>query len=271
MIYLIKKADIAVWPPFPGFYTVGNAKSCVAVCTLKEVDMILPVQKTAICGRCLTENVGIERIIKNLISNPNIRFLVLCGIEPKGHFVGQAFKCIRDNGVKDGNIVGAAGAMPYLKNTSQKEIERFNKQIELVDLIEVVDVKKIEEAINSCIARDPGAFEDGQKIEVRQIETIPANFDHVKDISLDKAGWFLISIDMKKKEIIAEHYMGYGADAKVHCRIVGKSSEEIVGTIVKLNIISDLYHAAYLGKELEKAEIALKTGKQYEQDKPLEF
>ncbi|MFZ3077580.1 MAG: tetrahydromethanopterin S-methyltransferase subunit A [Candidatus Aenigmatarchaeota archaeon] len=268
---MVKKIDVGKWPPFPGFYTVGDAKSCVAVCTLKEVDMILPVAKTAICGRCLTENVGIERIIKNLISNPNIRFLILCGTEPKGHFVGQAFKCIRDNGVKDGNIVGAAGAMPYLKNTSQEEISRFNKQIELIDLIEIIDVKKIEDVIDGCIARDPGALEDGQKIEMKQIETIPANFDQIKDISLDKAGWFLISIEKEKKEIVAEHYVGYGADAKVHCRIVGKTAEDVAGTIVKLNLVSDLYHAAYLGKELEKAEIALKAGKHYEQDKPLEF
>ncbi len=268
---MIKKVDINGWPALPGFYTVGDPKSCVAVCTLKEVDMILPVQKTAISGRCLTENVGIERVIKNLVSNPNIRFLILCGTEPKGHFVGQAFKCVRDNGVKDGNIIGAAGAMPYLKNTSQEEIERFNKQIELVDLIDVVDVKKIEESIDSCISRDPGAYEDVQKIEIKQIKTIPANFDHVKDISLDKAGWFLISPDRERKEIVAEHYVGYGADAKAHCRIVGKTAEEIAGTITNLGLVSDLYHATYLGKELEKAEIALKTGKQYEQDKPLEL
>jgi tetrahydromethanopterin S-methyltransferase subunit A len=265
-----KKIDASGWPALPGFYTVGDPKSCVAVCTLKEVDMVLPVAKAAITGRCLTENVGVERIIKNLISNPNIRFLVLCGTEPKGHFVGQAFLCIKNNGVKDGNIVGAAGAMPYLKNTSQEEIKRFNRQIELVDLIEIIDVKKIEDAIDNCIARDPGAFE-GEAVGIKQIETIPANFDHVKDISLDKAGWFLISIDRERKEIVAEHYAGYGADAKVHCRIVGKTAEDVAGTIVKLSLISDLYHATYLGKELEKAEIALKTGKQYEQDKALEF
>lgn len=265
-----KKADVNGWPALPGFYTVGDPKSCVAVCTLKEVDMVLPVVKTAISGRCLTENVGIERIIKNLISNHNIRFLVLCGTEPKGHFVGQAFKCIRDNGVKDGNIVGAAGAMPYLKNTSHEEIERFNKQIELVDLIEIVDVKKIEEAIDNCIARDPGAFDGGQKIEIKDIKTLAANFDHVKDISLDKAGWFLISINREKKEITAEHHTGYGAEAKVHCRIVGKTAEEVAGTIVKLGLVSDLYHATYIGKELEKAEIALKTGKNYEQDNAIE-
>ncbi len=270
VLILVKKVDVNGWPALPGFYTVGDMKSCIAVCTLKEVDMILPVQKTAISGRCLTENVGIERVIKNLISNPNIRFLILCGTEPKGHFVGQAFLCIKNNGVKDGNIIGASGAMPYLKNTSQEEIERFNKQIELVDLIEVVDVKRIEETIDSCIARDPGFFGDGQKIETKQIETIPASFDRAK-IELDKAGWFLISIDREKNEIAAEHYVGYGADAKAHCRIAGKTAEEIAGTITKLGLVSDLYHAAYLGKELEKAEIAMRAGKRYEQDKPLEF
>lgn len=265
-----KKIDVNGWPALPGFYTVGDPKSCVAVCTLKEVDLALPVAKTAITGRCLTENVGIERVIKNLIINPNIRFLILCGEEPKGHFVGQAFKCIKVNGVKDGKIIGAIGAMPYLKNTSQEEVIRFNKQIELVDLIGVADTKKIEEAIDRCIAKDPGAFVDGAVL-VKQIENYPAKFDHVKEISLDKTGWFLISINRERGEIIAEHYIGYGIEAKAHCRIIGKTVEEIVGTITKLGLVSDFYHAAYLGKELQKAEIALKTGKQYEQDKPLEF
>ena len=255
------------WPSIPGRYEVGNIDSPVAVCTLKDVDIKIPMDKVAISGICFTENVGIERVIKNLISNPKIRFLVLCGAEPKGHFVGQAFKCIKENGVDNGKIIGAMGAMPFLKNVTKEEIERFKEQIEIVDLIEVADNAKIEQAIDECLKKNPGAFED-RGIRVDETETIIASVQE-NGIKLDSNGWFVINLDREKKRIIAEHYIGYGNEAKLQRRIVGKTPEEIAATITRLGLVSDLYHAAYLGKELQKAEIALKTGKEYEQDKPL--
>jgi tetrahydromethanopterin S-methyltransferase subunit A len=35
----------------------------------------------AITGTLQTENLGIERLIPNVLANPNIRFLVVCGAE----------------------------------------------------------------------------------------------------------------------------------------------------------------------------------------------
>ena len=54
------------WPVIPGRYEVGNKDSCVAVCTLKDVDIKIPMDKVAIAGICLTENVGIENIMYDL-------------------------------------------------------------------------------------------------------------------------------------------------------------------------------------------------------------
>ena len=70
----------------------------------------------AICGSCKTENLGLEKVIANIISNPNIRFLLLCGTEVKGHLAGQTFAALHKGGVKDGRVVGAEGAIPFIEN-----------------------------------------------------------------------------------------------------------------------------------------------------------
>ncbi|MDI9616748.1 MAG: dihydropteroate synthase-like protein [Methanothrix sp.] len=59
--------------------------------------------------------------------------------------------------------------------------------------------------------------------------------------------------------------------AAVHDRMVikGRTAREILDTAIDLNLVSRLDHAAYLGRELEKAEIALRLGKSYTQDEEL--
>lgn len=51
--------------------------------------------------------------------------------------------------------------------------------------------------------------------------------------------------------------------------IKGKTAEAVYAKIVQLGLVTRLDHSAYLGSELEKAEIALKTGKEYIQDKEM--
>ena len=57
----------------------------------------------AIAGPCKTENLGIEKVVANIISNPNIRFLILAGAEVQGHITGQSFKALHENGAEDSN------------------------------------------------------------------------------------------------------------------------------------------------------------------------
>lgn len=146
------------WPPLPGDYVVGNPQSPVAICTLSfHVDVEAPY---AIRGVCRTENVGIERVVVNLVSNPNVRFLILCGEEVAGHNVGGCFKALKRYGVDPNSrrIINAPGPIPVVGNLPLKAIERFREQVELVDLIGVVDSTKIAEEVYRCVERDPGAY-----------------------------------------------------------------------------------------------------------------
>ncbi|WP_421077123.1 tetrahydromethanopterin S-methyltransferase subunit A [Methanothermococcus sp. Ax23] len=163
-----KKAPASGWPIVSGEYVVGNPESCVAVVTLGShgIDEAAIEAGAAISGPCHTENLGIEKVVANYISNPNIRFMVVCGSEVQGHITGQCFKALHENGIgDDGGIIGAKGAIPFLENAGKDAIERFQRQIvEVVDLIDVEDTGKIAQAIKDCISKDPGAIDEDPMI-----------------------------------------------------------------------------------------------------------
>jgi len=84
----------------------------------------------------------------------------------------------------------------------------------------------------------------------------------------DPKGCFKIMINRAKNEIVALHFSAAQQD-KPALIIKGKTAENVYTEIVEAGLVTRLDHAAYLGSELAKAEIALITGKEYIQDVPL--
>jgi tetrahydromethanopterin S-methyltransferase subunit A len=154
-----KKEPAKGWPVIKGEFDVGDPKSCVAVATAGSHFGQWPIKAgAAISGPFHTENLGIEKIVANVISNPNIRFIIITGAEVKGHISGDALECLHKNGLKSGRIVGAKGAIPFIENLDDKAVKRFQEQVQTVYMIDVEDETKITAAIKDCIAKDPGAF-----------------------------------------------------------------------------------------------------------------
>ena len=82
----------------------------------------------------------------------------------------------------------------------------------------------------------------------------------------DKAGSFKISVDygttVSESRIIATHFKKNKADLVIS----GSTAKEIYEEIISKELVTRMEHAAYLGSELKKAEIAMITGKDYVQD-----
>jgi len=167
-----KKAPAEGWPVINGDYVVGDPESPVAATTLASHIEQIPVDAgAAIAGPCKTENLGIEKMLANLISNPNIRFLVLCGSEVQGHITGQSIEALHANGVDPDKrkIIDATGAIPFIENIPDEGIERFQQQMEIISIIDVEDAAAIQSKIKECIEKDPGAFEEeAMVIEVEE-------------------------------------------------------------------------------------------------------
>lgn len=158
-----KKSPAEGWPVVNGDYVVGDPESPVAAATLASHIEQIPVDAgAAIAGPCKTENLGIEKMMANLISNPNIRFLVLCGSEVQGHITGQSIEALHANGVdpEKRKIVDATGAIPFIENIPDEGIERFQQQLEIVSIIDTEDAAAIQSKVKECIEKDPGAFEE---------------------------------------------------------------------------------------------------------------
>tara|TARA_Y100001968_G_scaffold222601_1_gene205338 strand:+ start:143 stop:544 length:402 start_codon:yes stop_codon:yes gene_type:complete len=110
-----------------------------------------------------------------------------------------------------------------------------------------------------------------------------------RQIELDPKGYFLIKIEPKTNELIVEHYLndidqkGRAVDPEsgepIACKTKnrnqpskiyrGKSAKQLGIQISEGHgpfPISHLDHAIYIGRELQRAEQCLITGKQYIQD-----
>lgn len=168
----------AGWPVVKGEYEAGNPENPVAVTTcgshLKGAPQL--AAGASITGPHKTENLGIEKIVANIISNPNIRFMLVTGAEVKGHISGEAIIMLHKNGVKDNRIVKASGAIPYIENLPDDAIKRFQAQVQVVEMIGTEDEGAIVSKIKELAAADPGAFagepmliQVGKKEEVAEI------------------------------------------------------------------------------------------------------
>ncbi|RBQ23343.1 hypothetical protein ALNOE001_09020 [Candidatus Methanobinarius endosymbioticus] len=83
---------------------------------------------------------------------------------------------------------------------------------------------------------------------------------------LDRAGSFKIrvehSITPENSKIIITHFKKTIPDLTIE----GRYTKEIYDELIRHGLVTRLEHAAYLGAELQKAEIAMITGKNYVQD-----
>lgn len=135
------------WPVVRGDYTVVDPQSRISVATLAS-DMD-PFPDACMVGSCKTENLGIEKIIINTISNSNIRYILVCGNESRGHLSGNTLLAIHQNGIDEhGRIIGSGGAIPFIENIPSDAIERFRQQVELIDHIDLVDTDSIQALID---------------------------------------------------------------------------------------------------------------------------
>jgi len=252
------------WPPVEGRYTLGNRDSPVAVCTMSSVDIKLPMDRIAIAGKCVTENLGVEKIVRNTVANPNIRYMIVCGRESMGHFVDDALESLVRNGVDhEGRIISAKGGIPVLKNLTTEEIERFRKQVEIVNMAGETEVDRIMEKVNEYSERESGPI-SGEAVIPKEPERISVPAHQITEWTQDPRGYFTIQVNPERHEIVVEHHDGSGRTLNV---LTGRNAEDLYHQIINsMDLVSRLDHAAYLGRELAKAETALFNRVEYEQD-----
>lgn len=263
--------DKLSWPHCPGEYLVGDPSGPIAVCTLASRDlpaslMAMGEPGIAIAGKCDTENIGVEKVVLNIIANPHIRRLILCGNEAEGHRSGDALLKLQDYGVDASmRIRNATAWRPVLKNLTMLDVARFRQQVEVVNLIGNTDLSAVTAMLRECTGRPfPPIAGFAETPASHGFERIRAHAP--QRLELDPAGFFIILPNRATGVMVCEHYENNGKLAHV---IEGKEAALIAATAVEHGLVTRLDHAAYLGRELAKAELSIKTGTAYTQDAAL--
>ena len=135
--------------PIPEEFYIGNTNSSICVCTLSSIKLLKEIKNSkiienvAISGRLFTENKGIDSIIKYVNQNKKIKTIIVCGKEVWGHKSGHSLFQLHKFGVdKNNRIVNSTSPEPIL-TVSNSQIQYFQKEITLVNLINETNLQLI--------------------------------------------------------------------------------------------------------------------------------
>jgi tetrahydromethanopterin S-methyltransferase subunit A len=142
-------------------YCIGRKGKSIAICTLASMKLLEDICKSdlmgrvLIVGRLLSENRGIDTIVKFTLSNQELRHIIVCGKEVKGHQAGQALLSLHAYGINydksgEGIIIAAKGHYPHLKS-SKEDLDLFRRQIvKIHNLVGVDDVNLVRKEIEKA-------------------------------------------------------------------------------------------------------------------------
>ena len=263
------------WPFVVGEYSSfcdGKDASCsVAVTTLASSELADELAKNrpdelCIVGKTETENIGIDKIIRNIISNTTIKVLILAGKETRGHLAGNTLLSLKKNGVDENmKVIGAHGKRPILSNVTKEEVEAFRNQVSVINMIGCEDqeaiIEKVKDAAAGCESQQCSCHNTNSGFKLSSKPVIEAK--RPDKVEMDEAGYFVIIPQANRGIITVEHY---SYDNKLQRTIEGKDAKSLYYTIIESKWITLLSHCAYLGKELEKAELSMQYGFKYIQD-----
>ncbi|WP_410508466.1 tetrahydromethanopterin S-methyltransferase subunit A [Methanosarcina hadiensis] len=233
-----KREPAPGWPILKGEYEVGDVKNCVLVITCGSHLPGKPVLDAgaACTGSCKTENLGIEKVVAHIISNPNIRYLLVTGSEVKGHITGQSMMSLHANGVKDNRIAGALGAIPYVENLNAAAIARFQEQVQVVNLLDTEDMGAITSKVRELASKDPGAFDaDPLVVEISEEGGEEEEGGVVRPVSGE------IAVLRSRLKAIEARMMDIGNLNKFHSGIhAGKVEGAMIGLTITISLLGML-------------------------------
>lgn len=256
------------WPVVPGEFFVLRPTAPVAVTTLSSIQLAedlanLNPDGLAVTGKTETENIGIDKIIKNVVSNPAISHLVVAGVDPLGHFPGRTLLALFCHGVDiNGRVIGSPAKQPLLRNVSPAEIDAYRRQVRVVNMLGNVDLYAIADKVARLASSEQNNNSGVFQVRVTHAPHLLAH-EPAGKVTLDEAGYFVVVPRPEKAIISVEHYT---YDHQLLRVIDGSDAKSIYRMIIERGWLTELSHAAYLGRELARAEYALNGITPYTQD-----
>ncbi len=255
------------WPFIPGRYYVVDDTAPVIVVMPDNDALADSLAALSVQGLCMVSSVcrsvsDVEKLTRNVEANLSVHCILLAaGDKGRSYPALDALRSLfdDDDGISDKARQVAHGVRGKLKAF---DFAALQKRVSVVDMLDCVEIDKIIAGVikhgSDGQRPDAGFVVQGHDTTLGVQRVIaPTRISH--EYQNDKAGKFIIGTD--KKFIVVEHYNSKGELLRL---IQGASARDLCIMLIRNGWVSRLDHAAFLGRELALAEIAIAKGTPYQ-------
>lgn len=261
------RGDAKTWPYIPGKYKVVDPIAPVVVVLGDAEALAEDLVQLAARGLCMVSPycrnaTDAEKLVRNVSANLSVQYIVLAGENGDKQPTMDALAAI----LSDRRPSDAASAVAETLRAKLKDLElaALHRQIKPVEMLGCTDVDRILAKVSE-LAADASRPNTGFRVPDGDgdsgVERVIAATQITYEPQADKAGGYVIRLD--GAQIVVEHY---NSKRELLRTIEGKTARDLCITLIRNGWVSKLDHAAYLGRELTLAEIALQAGLPYRQD-----
>jgi len=253
------------WPFVRGDYTIIDAAAPVVVALCNDRAFGKELVAASPAGLCMLARLHSPADAANLLravsANLSIRALVCAGDDPPKQPLAAALLKL---GLEDESPGGPVGSLmnTIAAQLEPAELEALRKRVDFIDMLGCSDAAKI--AAQIATARSAAHQANAgfvRRATVAGVDRLIVPRDVRNDTRPDKTGSFRIRLE--ERSIVVEHMDSKGRLVRV---IEGKTARDICLTLIRNGWVSRLEHAAYLGRDLARAELALRQDQPFTQD-----
>lgn len=259
------------WPFLGGRYRVFDATAPVVVVGTSLETLAEDLAALATPGICMIathcRTAGdVEKLIRNLAANMAIHNVIVAGSEADKTAALAALLTLLGAEVETTDEAQQI-ARKLTSKLDDVDLAALNRQIRAVSMLGVSETDRIVARISELASdanRPNTGFRAPAKEDENGIERVIAarNIDY--EIQPDKAGSFFVSI--KNGKIVVEQYSARNELLRI---IEGHTARDLCITLIRNGWVSRLDHAAWLGRELLRAELSMQSGEQFVPDRTM--
>ncbi|HMB73067.1 MAG TPA: DUF4346 domain-containing protein [Gammaproteobacteria bacterium] len=256
------------WPFIAGKYRVFDPTAPVAIVGSHAQTLAQELAALETPGVCMVapqcrSATDVEKLVRNIAANLAIHNLLV--VAEQEHDAPAASVLLALFGT-DVELSPAAAAL--LKKARGRlddvDLDALSRQVRAVKMLGGVDVDRVvarvSELASEALRPNTGFRAPAHKNE-HGIERVLAASNIAYEHQPDKAGYFYICVQDRK--LLLEQYSNRNELLRV---IEGQTARDLCITLIRNGWVSKLDHAAYLGRELLRAELAMQAGDKYVQD-----
>lgn len=252
---------------------------------LELIPKDFPLDHVAIIGTVWTLKRGIERIVQNLITNPYIDTVILCGDDSKVFYPLSGLFCLKEFGVDESKHINGylslqnkrVFARDALVDLSHRDIDYFReKKIQMVNMIghsrkpEII-FKELRKTIPSLEheVEDPScdflekldiySWKEGRIIRAK--DSLPR--DLISKVKID------IQSNIDRSEVRVLYYARNGKSVAISARPASvDSTQAVIDTFINKKVDDEVFGndhlVAYIASGIERAFLSLSYPQIYE-------